>query len=112
MAKIPFEILLATTLALVLGDTKAQQGEQGDQTFLLGADYDLTSDRGDGGFQDSHWTSQARGVDDGSNYDNVARRNNRRNRWVAGQSNCTCARELTALKRDLREEVRKSDNQL
>ncbi|GFR90242.1 hypothetical protein ElyMa_000812400 [Elysia marginata] len=109
MAKVSLttKALMVATIALVLllGESKSQLGSRNQPTLLQSSESDITSNDGDRAFVNSHWNGQTRDLGDRSNHDNDGTRNNRRNRWVAGQSNCTCSRELSSLKRDLREEV-------
>ena len=104
MVRICVKILLVVAIVtLALKGTSSQRGTQDRRSDDYG-----TTDQSDGDFLGGEWNDQTSDLGDNSYHDDGGKRNSRRNRWVAGHSNCTCGRELSSLKRDLREEVIKT----
>ncbi|XP_005094580.1 EMILIN-2-like [Aplysia californica] len=87
-------VTIATLVICEATVTSAQIGNQRDAGDTLGAERDSTGSGNNVGVADQEGGG-----------DNSSKTGNQNNPWVAGNTNCSCMRELNALKRDLREEM-------
>ncbi|GFO37571.1 hypothetical protein PoB_006407600 [Plakobranchus ocellatus] len=97
MAKFPVRTLLVAILGSTLDTTKCQAEVETHQDI---SSLERVNDNdGPRRIGNIYWSSLSTDV----SHDNT--RASGKNRWLPGESNCTCNREMTSLKTDLREEV-------